>query len=106
MSMYTLATVPLIRKLYSTVPDASLVWFADDATTVGLVSKLLEWWHYLVSAGPAFRYFLVSSKTLLIVKPEYLSQAGLFFANNDITVSVQGQRHLNAALGSRAFAKE
>ena len=55
--MYSLAMVPLIRKLHSSVPDASQVWFADDATVFGLVSKLLEWWHHLVSAGPAFGYF-------------------------------------------------
>ena len=42
MSMYALAMVPLIRKLHSTVPDASQVWFADDATAVGPVSKLLN----------------------------------------------------------------
>ena len=64
--MYSLAMVPLIRKLQS---DASQVWFADDATVVGLVSKLLKWWHHLVSADPAFGYFQNSSKTFLIVKP-------------------------------------
>ena len=106
MSMYALATVPLIRKLHSTVPDASQVWFADDATAVGPVSKLLEWWHHLVSVGPAFGYFPNSSKPFLIVKPEYLSQAESLFANTNITVTVQGQRHLGAALGSWAFAEE
>ena len=106
MSMYALAMVPLIRKLHSTVPDASQVWFADDATAVGPVSKLLEWWHHLVSVGPAFGYFPNSSKTFLIVKPEYLSHAESLFANPNITVTVQGQRHLGAALGSRAFAEE
>ena len=106
MSMYALAVVPLIRKLHSTVPDASQVWFADDATAVGPVSKLLEWWHHLVSVGPAFGYFPNSSKTFLIVKPEFLSQAESLFVNTNITVTVQGQRHLGAALGSRAFAEE
>ena len=35
MSLYALAMVPLIRKLHSTVPSASQVWFADDATAIG-----------------------------------------------------------------------
>ena len=105
--MYALAMVPLIRrKLHSTVPSTSQVWFADDATAVGPVSKLLDWWHHLVSAGPAFRYFPNSSKTFLIVIPEYFSQAESLFANTNIAVTVQGQRHLGAALGSRAFAEE
>ena len=62
MSMYALATVPLIRQLHSTVPDASQVWFADDATAVGTASAQLDWWHHLVSAGPAFGYFPNSLK--------------------------------------------
>ena len=82
------------------------IWFADDATAVGPVSKLLDWWYHLVSAGLAFRYFLNSSKSFLIVKPEYLSQAESLFGNTNIAVTVQGQRHLGEALGSRAFAEK
>ena len=44
MSMHALAVVPLIRQLCSSVPDASQVWFADDATAIGTASVLLEWW--------------------------------------------------------------
>ena len=73
MPMYALAVVPLIRHLHSTVPAASQVWFADDATAVGSASVLLDWWNHLVSIGPAFGYFPNSSKTFLIVKPEHLS---------------------------------
>ena len=42
LSMYALAVVPLIRQLHSTVPDASQVWFADDAIAVATDSALLE----------------------------------------------------------------
>ena len=42
MSTYALAVVPLIRQLCSTVPDASQVRFANDATAVGTASALLE----------------------------------------------------------------
>ena len=62
LSIYVV--VPLMRF---SVPDASYVWFADDATAVGPAFALLEWWHHLVFAGPAFGYFLNSSKTFLIV---------------------------------------
>ena len=99
MSMYALAMMPLIRKLHSTVPDASRVWFTDDASAVGPVSKLLECWHHLVFAGSAFGCFPNSSKTSLIFKPEHLSEAESLFANTNITVAVQGQGHLGAALG-------
>ena len=73
MSIYAPATVPLIRQLRSTIPDASQVWFADDATAAGTTYALLDWWHHLVSAGPAFGYFSNSLKTFVIVKPERLS---------------------------------
>ena len=56
--------------------------------------------------GPAIGYFPNSSKTFLIVKSEYLLQAESLFANTNITVTVQGQRYLGAALGSRTFAEE
>ena len=52
----------MIRQLHSTVPDASQVWFADNATAVGTTSELLDWWHHLASAGPAFGYFPNSLK--------------------------------------------
>ena len=42
----------------------------------------------------------------MIFKPGYLSQAESLFANTNITVTVQGQRHLGAALGSWTFAEE
>ena len=58
MSMYALAMMPLIRQLHSSAPDASQVWFADDATAFGSAPALLEWWHHLVSAGPTFGILL------------------------------------------------
>ena len=106
MSMYALATVPLIKTATFNCSRDSQVWFADDATAVGTASALLDWWHHLVSAGPAFGYFPNSLKTFLIVKPEHLSQAESLFAATNITVTVQGQQHLGAALGSQAFAEE
>ena len=66
---------------------------------------------HLVSIGPipAFGYnFPNLSKTFLHAglsnQSQHLSQAKLLFANTDITVTVQGQWHLGAALGSRSFA--
>ena len=103
ISLHALAVVPLIRQLCSTVPDASQVWFADDATDFGTASALLEWWHHLqLSYCPAFGYFPNSSKTFLIVKPEHLSQAESLFADtdmlqyraNDILVQLLAHRRL------------
>lgn len=57
MTMYALAVVPLSRKLRADMPEACQTWLADDATTVGSLSSLLQWWQYLFSDGPDFAYF-------------------------------------------------
>ena len=54
MAMYALAVVPLIRQLHAHVPEACQAWFADDATAVGPLSFLFQWWRHLSSVGPDF----------------------------------------------------
>ena len=103
MAMYALAVVPLIRQLRAHVPEACQAWFADDATAVGPLSSLLQWWRHLSSVGPDFGYFPNASKTVLIVKPEHLAAAESIFANTNIQITAQSQRHLGAALGTRSF---
>ena len=106
MAMYALAVVPLIRQLRHAVSEVSQAWFADDATAAGSLSSLLQWWQHLSSIGPKFGYFPNALKTVLIVKPEYFIDAKSIFADTNIQITDQGQRHLGAALGSRTYAKE
>jgi len=73
MGMYVMTVVPLV--CHNKVPDISQVWFADDASAVSSLSSLLSWWQYLSSFSPAYGYFTNATKTILIVKPEHLSQA-------------------------------
>ena len=47
-----------------------------------------------------------ATKTILIVKPEHLSQAQTLFDNTSIQITVRGQRHLGAVLGSSEFVEE
>ena len=105
MAMYALAVVPLIRQLRAHVPEACQAWFADDATAVGPLSSLFQWWRHLSSVGPDFGYFPNASKTVLIVKPEHLAAAESIFVNTNIQITAQGQRHLGAALGTRSFTE-
>ena len=44
MPMYALATIPLIRNLKDSVSDISQVWYADDASGAGKITRLCEWW--------------------------------------------------------------
>ena len=44
MPMYALATIPLIKKLHSTIDDVRQVWYTDDASAAGTVNSLYQWW--------------------------------------------------------------
>ena len=65
MPFYALATLPLIRQLPDTVKQ---VWFADDATAVGSIESLREWWNSINDLGLDYGYFPNSSKTWLVTK--------------------------------------
>ena len=86
MAMYVLAIVLLIRKLHAAIPEACQVWFADDATAVGSLSSLFQWWQHLSYDGLEFGYLPSASKTILIVKPKHLAAAEFIFASTNIQI--------------------
>ena len=42
MTLYALATIPLINRLGST-PDVKQVWYADEASAAGHITSLRRW---------------------------------------------------------------
>ncbi len=50
MPMYAIATLPLIKRLNQNA--ANQVWYADDATAVGKIATLREWWDQITTDGP------------------------------------------------------
>ena len=56
--------------------------------------------------GPLFGYYPNGVKTWLIVKPALEDAAQATFAGTDVQITVQGKRHLGAALGTRSFAEQ
>lgn len=103
MPMYALATIPLIRKLEG---DNTQVWYADDAAAAGKITALRKWWDELTASGPKFGYFPNASKSWLVTKQAFLSDASSTFAGTGVNVTPQGRPHLGAALGSRDFVSE
>ena len=81
MPMYALATIPLIRNLKNSVSDISQVWYADDASGAGKITRLCEWWDQLNALGPKFGYFTNASKTWLVTKENCLSTAANIFTD-------------------------
>lgn len=65
MSMFAIASVPLIEKLRD-LAEVRQLWYADDATAVGGLSELRKWWDSLVVCGESYGYFPNASKSVLL----------------------------------------
>ena len=99
MPMYALATLPLINRLPVSVTQ---VWYADDATALGSISDLRNWWDNLTNLGPSFGYFTNPDKTWLVS----LSDAIAAFADTSVNVTSTGHPHLGVALGTSEFTNQ
>ena len=100
MPMYALATIPLIKQLQG---DSTQVWYADDAAAAGKISCLRDWWDKLSLLGPKFGYYPNPSKSWLITKESFLSDANTIFAHTGVNITSHGRPYLGAAIGTREF---
>ena len=109
MAMYALALAPLVNDLHGL---CNHVWYADDATGCGTFAQMRAWFDALLAKGPKYGYFPKPAKCILVVKPERAAKAQEMFKNTDVCVqtegskdsgvevTVQGTRHLGAAIGT------
>ena len=65
-----------------------------------------KWWDELSESGLPLGYFPNAKKCWLIIKPEREQVAKEVFRNTAINVTIEGHKHLGAALGSRSFLQE
>ncbi|XP_078372794.1 uncharacterized protein LOC144656446 [Oculina patagonica] len=65
-----------------------------------------RWWDVLTEAGPDLGYYPNAKKCWLITKPDKKDHGKAIFEGTAINISTQGQKHLGAALGSRAYLEE
>ena len=92
MSLFAIGTLPVLRRLESH-NTVSQVWLADDATGVGGLSALLDWWKDIIAEGTKYGYYVNEQKSCLILKnPEDLDRAREIFANTKIDIKLDGQR--------------
>ena len=103
MPLYALSTVPLIKKLPSSVLQS---WYADDASASGQIEHLHTWWNAFSEIGPSYGYNPNPLKTWLITKPAHLTKAQSIFANSNINITIEGRPHLGAPLGSPSFVQQ
>lgn len=102
MPMYALATVPLIQRLTSSVKQT---WYADDAAAFGRLTQLRVWWDEITRLGPGFGYYANASKTWLVTKAEFRSEAEFIFEGTDVQITCEGRPYLGAPLGCSAYIK-
>jgi len=79
------------------------VWFADDATATGRLASLYQWWEHITTIRPYFGYYPNVGKTYLVVKPDLVDEAKSRFENTNVQITVNGQRHLGASIGTQEF---
>ena len=108
MAMYSISIQPLIHYLAvnqdQSLPIAKQAWFADDGTGGGSIVQLKKMWENVIEMGPKYGYFPKASKSILIVKGmENLPKARSVFKDTGVQVTIEGDRHLGAVLGSESF---
>jgi hypothetical protein len=118
MAMFCVSSIPLIKEV--STPEMYQVWCADDSGGAGKVTALRAWFGNLTEKGPAYGYEVNLSKTVAIVKPEFLERfrhsfEGLMDEGGIRVVSggdgnsvgaVVGQRYLGVGVGSPSFREE
>ena len=87
MPFYALAMRPLIDSLSRDTPELRQIWYADDASAGG---KLTKWWDNLSRVGPSFGYFVNPQKTWLVTKDNYLSSASEIFEDTMVNITTDG----------------
>lgn len=105
MAMYSVATSPFIRTLSTKLDEDTIqAWFADDSAGCGNLHAIKRWWDAICEIGPKYGYFPNPGKTVLIVKgAANLELAEDMFKDTGVTVTVDGERHLGAVIGTKDF---
>ena len=107
MSFYALGLTPLLDNLASLVSNVMQVWLADDATGAGCLTDLKLWWDTIIDCGKKYGYYVNEGKSWIILKNnDLLQRAQRIFQGTSINFTIEGKRHLGAAIGSDKFRNE
>ena len=110
MLIYAIAIIPLLLRAVSQIEEnhenAKAVAFADDITGAGKISGLKVLWDFIYQHGPEYGYYPQPTKTWLIVKSEFQSEAERIFIGTDVKITTEVQKHLGAVIGSKSFKRE
>jgi hypothetical protein len=106
MAMYAVGIIPLLQL--ESIEDAKVkrMAFADDFTGVSTVKHLRSWWDKIVYFGPFIGYFPNPRKSVLIVKEQYRTLADQVFADTEVEITSEGNKHLGACVGDETFKQK
>ena len=105
MSLYALSIQPLITSLQA-ASTMKQCWFADDASGAVSIVEITTWWDALSTLGLNFGYFPNDRKCWIIAQPAKEESVREAFKDRSINVTIQGQKHLGAAIGSKEYLEE
>ena len=93
----------LINKLKNIINNVNQVWYADDASEAGTVSRLNEGWDLINIEGPKYGYFTKASKTWLVTKEDCFSITAAALADTNAKVTSECRSCLGAALATGEY---
>ena len=103
MGAYPLGIFPLLQFVLDFISfkelNAKAVAFAGDFTVASRLSSIKGYWIQLTSIGSKYGYFPKASKSYLTVKGDQLPNGTVLLDNSNINTTVEGKRHLGAAVG-------
>ena len=70
--------------------DRTQIWYADDASAIGELSRICNWFSSLVKLGPYYGYLPELNKSCLIVKESSLHQAKQLLQDHGIKITTSG----------------
>jgi len=85
MFLYAVGTLPLIRRLKNP-KQWTQMWYADDASVCGELSRMLDWFKLLLDYGPAYGYYPNPAKCCLVVDNKFVPEATAIFGHLGIKI--------------------
>ena len=105
MVMYAVASIPLIREL-SSIPNIRQLWYADDATGMGPLRGLRQWWDRIKELGVYYGYWPNAIKSTLLVKKDHLEEARELFRGTDVMITCEGVKVLGCPVGTQEYVNK
>ena len=106
MAMYAIGLSVMQDTLSMEETRVKSVSYADDLIGAGSIVDLYEWWKKLETTGKKFGYLTNAKKSWIVVKPEKKEEVEQIFKDTSLQITIEGQKHLGAVIGSEEYKTE